>query len=62
VCLGWEIFQTIYIQSDKKKNMGEYGVNTCYMFVEFKAIYDFIDRTGFSRLWSNFMSLENVIV
>jgi hypothetical protein len=42
--------------------MGEYDINTYYMFVEFKAMYDSSDRTGFLRLWRNFMSLENLVV
>jgi hypothetical protein len=40
--------------------MGEYVINIFHLFMDFKAAYDFIDRTQISRLWRNFKFLENL--
>jgi sorting nexin-29 len=42
------------------ENIGEYGINIFQLLWNFKAAYDFIDRTQISRLWSNFKFLENL--
>jgi sorting nexin-29 len=41
------------------EKMGEYGVNTFYLFLDFKAAYDSIAEMSSSRLWRNSRSLEN---
>jgi hypothetical protein len=34
--------------------MKEYGANTYYMFVDFKAVYDSIDRAGLFKAMEEF--------
>jgi hypothetical protein len=41
------------------ENIGEYGVSKFYLFVEFKAAYDSIDRNEFFKAMEEFNSLEN---
>jgi hypothetical protein len=40
--------------------MGEYGISIFHLFMDFKTAYDFIGRTQISRLWRNFIFLENL--
>ena len=42
------------------EKMGEYVINIFRLFMDFKAAYDFIDRTEISRLWRNFKFIDNL--